>query len=316
MLLTLLLKMSVHRWHSRLQAHYLKSPDTRRTRAILGELKGSRAKAAGLQGRCRRLLLLTGTPVLNHPIELFPLLKACDREARHVHRLVSYFAFRNRYCDPQQTAWGWDFSGVSNAAELHRDIDAGRLLLRRTKDQVLLQLPPKRRQQLPFSDKAVVKREKALLKELSVASASTAALDDDKFSADELGLDSAADGVGFSDLARVRRETALEKVPMAVELVQQAMRAQKVVVFAHHRDVVEGLVNGIGAADEGAVVSLTGETPPAGETLHHTMHRYDTACSHPGSHPQRARRPCVGSRPTLTCACSWARSVRPGRASR
>ena len=250
------------------EAHYLKSPDTQRTRAILGELKVKTRRPAetGLQGECRRLFLLTGTPVLNHPIELYPLLKACDREAQHVHRLVSYFGFRNRYCDPQQTAWGWDFSGVSHAAELRGAIDAGRLLLRRTKQQVLPQLPPKRRQQLPFSDRAVAKREAALLKELAAASASTAALDDDKFGLrglrGELGLGEVR--VGFSDLMKVRHQSALLKVPTAVELVRQAMGHQKVVVFAHHRDVVDGLVSGIGKGlGDGAVVSLTGETPAA-----------------------------------------------------
>ena len=113
------------------EAHYLKNVETARTKAVLGNLLKSKAD----QEPAERMLeatyvwLLTGSPILNHPIDLYPLLRAVDPDATHMPMLMSFFGFRKRYCDPKKRRWGWDYSGVSNMKELKTNIaNSGRFM--------------------------------------------------------------------------------------------------------------------------------------------------------------------------------------------
>jgi uncharacterized protein (DUF3820 family) len=60
-------------------------------------------------------------------------------------------------------------------------------------------------------------------------------------------------------LAQARHATAREKIPYAIELIQSAMESHKVVVFAHHRDVQDVLLEAFG--EDHAVVLHGGSTP-------------------------------------------------------
>ena len=98
------------------EAHYLKNPKAVRTKACL-ELYS------------RRSFLLTGTPMLNHVNELWPLLHRIDPEG-----YPKYWGFLNRYAvfggfkDKQ-------IVGVKNEAELTNRLQ--RVMLRRLKKDVL-----------------------------------------------------------------------------------------------------------------------------------------------------------------------------------
>lgn len=66
------------------------------------------------------------------------------------------------------------------------------------------------------------------------------------------------DPVAFTELAAVRHETALAKIPAAIEYIQDVLETQdKVIVFAHHRDVIDELVKGLYGH---GVVTITGAT--------------------------------------------------------
>lgn len=142
------------------EAHYLKNPTAQRTKGVLGDLLKAREKRVTMQQReiaAEHVWLLTGSPVLNHPIELWPLLRAVDPEARVAPRTFSFYAFRNRYCDPKENAGGFmDYSGVSHVKELRALLARSGLFLRRTKADVLTQLPPKRRELLLYDDPGAV----------------------------------------------------------------------------------------------------------------------------------------------------------------
>ena len=60
------------------EAHYLKNPNAQRTKALLGDLLKAEAKRKPLEQPvdAEHVWLLTGSPMLNHPIELWPLLRA------------------------------------------------------------------------------------------------------------------------------------------------------------------------------------------------------------------------------------------------
>jgi SWI/SNF-related matrix-associated actin-dependent regulator 1 of chromatin subfamily A len=88
---------------------------------------------------------LSGTPILNRPIEFFPILNMIDRA-----RFPSFWNYAFQYCDPKRgfRGRGWDFRGSSNLEELHRTVSP--LMLRRKKAEVLTQLPPKIRTVIPL----------------------------------------------------------------------------------------------------------------------------------------------------------------------
>ena len=112
------------------EAHSIKNRESLRAKNILP-----------LAIRAKRLILMTGTPLLAKPLEGYPLLYALRPD------LFSYFKkYAYRYCDPQPTPFGVTWSGTSNTKELHWLLST--LMIRRLKKDVLNRLPPKRRQKV------------------------------------------------------------------------------------------------------------------------------------------------------------------------
>ena len=112
------------------EAHCIKNRETIRAKNILP-----------IAIRAKRLILMTGTPLLAKPLEGYPLLYALRPD------LFPYFKqYAYRYCDPQPTPFGVTWSGTSNTKELHWLLST--LMVRRLKKEVLNKLPPKRRQKV------------------------------------------------------------------------------------------------------------------------------------------------------------------------
>ena len=85
------------------------------------------------------------TPILNRPIELWPILKSQGWD---------WLEFVTKYCNGKQSEVSvgrgrkkmvWDVSGHSNLEELQRRLRS-ELMVRRLKKDVLTELPPKVRQ--------------------------------------------------------------------------------------------------------------------------------------------------------------------------
>jgi SNF2 family DNA or RNA helicase len=91
------------------EGHYLKSRQARRTQV-----------AKGLAADAARRVILSGTPMLNRPAELWSLLNLLDPV-----QWPSFYRFAHRYCAPQRAPWGWDFSGTSNQRELNLSLRSG-----------------------------------------------------------------------------------------------------------------------------------------------------------------------------------------------
>ena len=112
------------------EAHSIKNKESLRAKNILP-----------IAIRAKRLILMTGTPLLAKPYEGYTLLYALRPD------LFSYFKkFAYRYCDPQPTPFGIKWSGASNTKELHWILST--LMIRRLKKDILNYLPPKRRQKI------------------------------------------------------------------------------------------------------------------------------------------------------------------------
>ena len=112
------------------EAHCIKNRETIRAKNILP-----------IAIRAKRLILMTGTPLLAKPLEGYPLLYALRPDIFPFFKQYAY-----RYCDPQPTPFGISWSGTSNTKELHWLLST--LMVRRLKKEVLNKLPPKRRQKV------------------------------------------------------------------------------------------------------------------------------------------------------------------------
>lgn len=115
------------------EAHTIKNPKTDRSKAV-HELK------KGIDKR----IAITGTPMLNRPKELFSILNFLRPDLYN-----NFFWFANKFCDAKKTAYGWDFTGVSNTKLLHQKL-LNEMMIRRKKENVLKELPKKRREIVYF----------------------------------------------------------------------------------------------------------------------------------------------------------------------
>lgn len=103
------------------ESHFIKNKQAQRTKFSV-----KLAKKTG------KVLFLTGTPVLNKPIEVYNVLNIVSP--------TGYWEFCMRYCGAKKTQWGWDLGGASHLDELRRKMY---FMIRRTKEQVLSELPDK-----------------------------------------------------------------------------------------------------------------------------------------------------------------------------
>jgi len=98
------------------ECHRIKDPKALQSIAVIG-YEGNKKKferqIPGLKHKATRNVFLTGTPFLNKPVELHPLLAALCPEV-----FGNFFSFAKRYCGAHKGPFAWDFSGASNLEEL------------------------------------------------------------------------------------------------------------------------------------------------------------------------------------------------------
>ena len=239
------------------ESHKLKNPKTQRTKAIYGDTKsGQKAIKAD------RVLALTGTPIVNRPIELWPFLQFADPDGLG----KSFFGFAKKFCNAYQGPHGWDFSGASNLDQLQR-ILRQRLMVRRLKADVLSELPAKRRQiiELPANGaaRAVAHEQKIAAKWEDDIALHQANVELAKVAADPLDYDTSVENlrqcskIAFAEMSKVRHQVAMAKLPVVITHLEEALEEGPVVCFAHHRDVISQIAK----AFVGRCVTITGEMP-------------------------------------------------------
>jgi SNF2 family DNA or RNA helicase len=223
------------------EAHFLKSPDAMRTKVIFGK-----NCEGGFVKQCRRVWLLTGTPTPNNASELWPMLHAvfpalihnAQGKPRNQHQFIQ------RYCRLVETGFGRaKIVGAKRVPELKAILS--QVMLRRRKLDVLPDLPPLRIAMLPLEATAP-----------EVSSAFTAQV---RAALDAEGL-AGLQGLGET-LATYRRAVGVAKADAVARWVrdQLASGLGKVVLFAHHREVIEIMA---AALKEYAPAVLTGSSSP------------------------------------------------------
>jgi SWI/SNF-related matrix-associated actin-dependent regulator 1 of chromatin subfamily A len=238
------------------EAHALKNPKAQRTQYVVGHKLGKRPKKDEQEVvpiPCKRALFLTGSPILNRPVELWPLANFLDPAT-----WTSWWTYVHEFCAAYQDRWGLKVDGASNLGKL-QDILRRTIMVRRLKKDVLKELPPKRRQVivLPANDCAGVvaaereawKRHEENLEALRVAVELSKASDNpEDYKKAVLALREGAT-LAFTEMARFRHDTAMAKLPLAIEHIRECLESGigKLILFSHHHDVQNALAKEFGA---------------------------------------------------------------------
>jgi SNF2 family DNA or RNA helicase len=227
------------------EAHALKEPRSVCSRAIYGHRFD---QANGLARLATRVWLLTGTPVLNHPGELWTHMRALWPAAlANVGLRRDDFLYR--FC---RTDGEGRIVGARHQAELSALLRPH--VLRRLSSDVQAELPPLQWAHVTVSPDDVPPPPPEFAEAVAVLEAAMAKAAGD----DEAMAIAAAESM---HLATLRRWTGVAKAAAVAELIRQdfASGMDSVVVFAIHRDVMATIAKGLGSN----VGILSGDTKPA-----------------------------------------------------
>uniref|UniRef100_A0A0K0CWU2 SWI/SNF-related matrix-associated actin-dependent regulator of chromatin subfamily A-like protein 1 n=1 Tax=Angiostrongylus cantonensis TaxID=6313 RepID=A0A0K0CWU2_ANGCA len=126
---------------------------------MLKDMKAKRTKVAhSLSKRASRVILLSGTPALSRPAELFSQIKLVNDSL-----FPKFHEFAVRYCDGKQGRFCFEAKGCTNSDELNA-ILSKRVMIRRLKSEVLTELPDKRREVVYLSGDKIDSRMVSLQK--------------------------------------------------------------------------------------------------------------------------------------------------------
>ncbi|KAM3722857.1 SWI/SNF-related matrix-associated actin-dependent regulator of chromatin subfamily A-like protein [Dirofilaria immitis] len=120
------------------ESHLLKDTNAQRTKV-----------ATNISKKALRVILLTGTPALSRPVELFSQIRIIDSKM-----FPNYRDFAIRYCDGKRGRYSFEAKGCTNSDEL-AIILTGSVMLRRLKKDVLSDLPVKRREVVNLTDDSI-----------------------------------------------------------------------------------------------------------------------------------------------------------------
>jgi SNF2 family DNA or RNA helicase len=223
------------------ESHYCKTPNAQRTKSAI--------KIAHSAPKNTIILCLTGTPVTNRPNEYASQLDILGR----LKDFGGLWGFYRRYCAAYQDSFGvWNISGHSHLDELN-DRLRGSCYIRRTKDQVLSELPP------VIHSKVVVDGNSNAMKEYKKAEKDIILYIAER--AREIAKEQGKPMWGAAISAMIRAEANEHLVRLSVlrklaakakmEVVEEWINARlengkKVVVAAHHRDIVDEIARKYG----------------------------------------------------------------------
>lgn len=218
------------------ESHFLKNAQAKRTSAAVPILQ-----------KAQYAILLSGTPALSRPIELFKQLEVLYPDVyKNVHE------YGSRYC--KGGIFGM-YQGASNHEELHNLMKAT-VLIRRLKKDVLSELPVKRRQHV-FLDLAEkdMKPINALFHELELVKNKIKVCKAEE--AESLKL------TQKNLINKIYNDSAEAKIPAVLDYIGTVIEAGcKFIVFAHHQPMINSLHEFLLKKKVGCI-RIDGGTPPA-----------------------------------------------------
>nr|XP_054492509.1 SWI/SNF-related matrix-associated actin-dependent regulator of chromatin subfamily A-like protein 1 isoform X2 [Agelaius phoeniceus] len=193
------------------ESHFLKNTKTARCQAAMPLLKAA-----------KRVILLSGTPAMSRPAELYTQIAAVQPSF-----FPLFHSFGLRYCDARKMPWGWDYSGSSNLTELKILLEES-IMIRRLKSDVLSQLPAKQRKMVVVAPEGISAKTKAAL----AAEAKKMAKGYESKQQEKEAL-----LVYFSRTAEAKIRSVVEYI---LELLESGKN--KFLVFAHHKIMLDAVV--------------------------------------------------------------------------
>jgi len=157
---------------------------------------------------------LSGTPIRSRPAQFFSALSLVNPVS-----FANRIKFLHRYCDPKFNGFGWEYKGITHEEELHKLIS--QVMIRRTKKEVLKDLPDKIRTVIPLEIDNSEYNEK---------------LDQFQNTSFDTKLDQ------MNELKSLNYTAFDAKKDIAVKWIREFLESgEKLVVYAHHRAVVKFL---------------------------------------------------------------------------
>lgn len=212
------------------------------------------------------IVALSGTPIENRPIEFFNILNLLNP-----YQFKNKLEFAEKYCGAMHNGFGWDFNGATNLKELN-ELVTNSLMIRRLKDEVLTQLPPKRR--------IIVDIDVENKKEYN------------KAKADVIGwlrtigkVDSATKAEKAKALVKINvlKQLALQgKIKNCIEWIRNYLESgNKLVVFVTHTKTIEILLKEFGHVindKNGIAVEVDGSVDPKTRQKYVEIFQNDDRC--------------------------------------
>jgi len=204
------------------ESHYIKNFKAIRTKVIMD-------KDNGMGWKIPHVICLSGTPIINRPIEFFNTIRLINPKL-----FPSRFKFAQEFCGARHTRFGWDFNGATNTGKLHQLL-TGTIMIRRMKRDVLKDLPPKQRTVIP------IEMENGTLAEYANAENNFIG-----WLTKEVGFDAAMKAARAEALVKIEylKQLALKgKMSQIIPWINDFIESgEKLVVFCTHTETIDWLM--------------------------------------------------------------------------
>ena len=197
------------------EIHYIKNNQAKRTKAV-----------KDLGKNIPHIIGLSGTPIINRPIEVYNAVKLIDNTI-----LPDFWSYAHKYCGAKHNGFGWDFSGATNTKELHQKLLS--IMIRRKKEDVLTDLPEKIHSYLPMeldNKKEYVKAENNFIQWIRENKGESAAI-------------RASNAEILTKIEELKQLTVKGKMKQAIDWIHNFLEIEeKLVIFATHKSTIEKLM--------------------------------------------------------------------------
>eukprot|EP01133_Synstelium_polycarpum_P015748 gene15748-18711_t len=220
------------------ESHFLKNQRAKRTEATTKVIRAA-----------NRRILLTGTPALSRPIDLLQQILCI------IPRPIQWTDFVYRYCAAYKDKFNrLNYFGCSNMKELNLFLNT--FMIRRLKNDVLTELPDKRREKIQVevkkADMKKIKEVQDMIKEANSIASKT----------DEQKVHNSKVGTKKSLLLKLFRDTGLGKLPAIDTFLKEKLESfdGKFLIFAHHTAVLDG-IEAVLVKQKVGYIRIDGSTP-------------------------------------------------------
>lgn len=200
------------------------------------------------------IIALSGTPVTNRPIEFFPVLNMMMPGT-----FANLFSFAQKYCNARKTAFGWDFNGSSNIDDswdgqttplnhILRDF-----MLRRSMDD------PRIAGEMPDLVETVLTFDLTKEQQKDYRNEHNSWMEE--WVSQQVNFGSSDAGFTLNMMSQLRHHAGRLKVDAAVKWATEYRErtGKPLVIFAHHKDVIQTLSKKLYGDGDYCVHEITGD---------------------------------------------------------